>query len=92
MARPTLKQFEKDLDNLIKVVKDRVRVGEITYSTKKDAQAFDKKNWIVETEEELADGIAYMIFAYIQFKSVYRLLRHCENRLSERVREMKEIE
>ena len=88
MSRPTVKQFEKELDHLLSLTKERVRIGEITYSTKKDAENFDKLNWVTEAEEELADAVAYMTFAYIQLKSVYRLLRHCENRLKERVKEM----
>lgn len=86
------KQFEKKLDKIVELVKQRVRVGEIMYSWKKDAKRLDRRNWIIETEEELADGIAYMIFAYDQFETVYRLLRHAENRLAERIKETRQIE
>ena len=88
MSRPSIKQFEKELDRLHNLTKERVRIGEITYSTKKDATDFDKRNWVIEAEEEVADAMAYTTFALMQLKSVYRLLRHCENRLAERVKEM----
>jgi len=87
MSQPTTKQFSDKLDKIVELAKQRVRIGSITYSSKKDIKRFDTRNWLQEGMEEIADQIAYATFCYIQFEGLYRLLRQLENKLMKSVKE-----
>lgn len=90
--QPSAKTFETKLDKLIELVKQRVRIGEIVYSSKKDAERWDTRNWLKEGEEEIADLIAYAVFCHMQLESVYRILRRLENKLVADVKETRRNE
>ena len=90
--QPSAKVFEKELDALMDLVKQRVRIGEIMYSSKKDAQRWDIRNWLKEGEEEIADLIAYAVFCHMQLKSIYKILRRLENKLVAEVKEAQRAE
>lgn len=92
MSQPSAKTFEKKLDKVVELVKQRVRIGEIIYSSKKDAERWDTRNWLREGEEELADLIAYAVFCHIQLESIYRILRRSENKLIAEVKEIRHAE
>lgn len=92
MSQPSAKTFEKKLDKIVELVKQRFRIGEIMYSSKKDAERWDTRNWLREGEEELADLIAYATFCHMQLESVYRILRRLESRLVAEVKETRHAE